>query len=274
MKLPPRISWFRLSVDFHEHEKVIGLSDGAYRALIGLFTYCAQQRNDGRFGEQTLSKLVKLCHRRELFVSRLLERNEGETGMISIHGWLDWQESRADMEQRTEGFRDRQRRHRATAKEPDVTRDMPVTVTHNTHDQEVEVEVEREEDLRKTKPMVLQKEPVAVAPAKSEVGEGIEKAPKPSRAKPRTQCPPSGASEADMARFATQWGLESTHGEYPRFLDHHRKLGALMADWGAAWRNWLRNGEKWAKPTNGRAVQKSYGENWINPANVFDGKGQ
>jgi hypothetical protein len=59
---------------------------------------------------------------------------------------------------------------------------------------------------------------------------------KPDRRKPRTACPASGQP---VNLWCDEWGIPFEHAEFGKFVDHHRKLGNLFADWGAAWRTWL-----------------------------------
>jgi hypothetical protein len=53
--------------------------------------------------------------------------------------------------------------------------------------------------------------------------------------------------EADL-EFARKAGMDSRRidEEWAQFRDHHRKVGALFADWRAAWRTWVRNCGKFA----------------------------
>jgi hypothetical protein len=53
--------------------------------------------------------------------------------------------------------------------------------------------------------------------------------------------------EADL-EFARKAGMDSRRigEEWAQFRDHHRKVGALFADWRAAWRTWVRNCVKFA----------------------------
>jgi hypothetical protein len=89
-------------------------------------------------------------------------------------------------------------------------------------------------------------------------------APKPSRKKPATACPPSDATVAEVATWTQRWRFEAhpgPAGELVKFLDHHRAKGSLFADWGAAWRTWLRNAAKFARERGSfeRPVQRTEG---------------
>lgn len=48
----------------------------------------------------------------------------------------------------------------------------------------------------------------------------------------------------DLRDYAIQAGVESPTEELGAFLDHHRARGTVFKDWGAAWRNWVRNSIK------------------------------
>ena len=47
----------------------------------------------------------------------------------------------------------------------------------------------------------------------------------------------------DENEIKTDWRTETSN-----FLDHHRAKGSKMADWVAAWRTWMRNSVKFARP--------------------------
>lgn len=78
----------------------------------------------------------------------------------------------------------------------------------------------------------------ASAPAKAPVAKRGKK--------PATACPASEAPDGEVAAWSERWGIPREHAEFPAFLDHHRQKGNTWADWAAAWRTWLRNGQKFA----------------------------
>ena len=48
---------------------------------------------------------------------------------------------------------------------------------------------------------------------------------------------------ANVAGVEIDWGLEAD-----QFVDHHKKVGTVFADWKAAWRTWVRKAIKMEKP--------------------------
>ena len=63
-----------------------------------------------------------------------------------------------------------------------------------------------------------------------------------SKIKPDTQPTEVDLSEASKAG----WAIERVRVEWPKFRDHHISKGSLMADWAAAWRNWIRNADQFS----------------------------
>ena len=49
-------------------------------------------------------------------------------------------------------------------------------------------------------------------------------------------------SQAEKAGLKIDWGLEAD-----QFVDHHKKVGTVFADWKAAWRTWVRKSIKLEK---------------------------
>lgn len=93
----------------------------------------------------------------------------------------------------------------------------------------MEVEVEREMDV----------EPADESP------EGA--------AKPRTRA--TGAPDRfEITPHLAAWAADNgytaiaTPAETQGFLEHHRAKGSTFKNWDAAWRKWMINAAKWAKP--------------------------
>src|ERR1017187_2507776 len=63
----------------------------------------------------------------------------------------------------------------------------------------------------------------------------------------RTSISEDEQSTAKDELFASNAGINFARiqTEWAQFRDHHRKTGAVMADWGAAWRTWVRNAKKY-----------------------------
>ena len=99
--------------------------------------------------------------------------------------------------------------------------------------------------------------PAPEAPAKAKQG---ELPPKRAKALPDAWEPTQGHRE-----LAVKLGV-SLDAELPQFRDHHTAKRSLMADWDAAFRTWLRNAAKWARPAAkaGKAPKVAYlpAEQW------------
>ncbi|MDD2610668.1 MAG: hypothetical protein PHX60_13465 [Giesbergeria sp.] len=72
------------------------------------------------------------------------------------------------------------------------------------------------------------------------------KEPKPKSKSATTTYPTDFAPDTTAQALAQNLGLNLDE-EHPRFADHHASKGTRMADWQAAFRNWLRNSAKYAQ---------------------------
>lgn len=70
------------------------------------------------------------------------------------------------------------------------------------------------------------------------------------RSKARTPLPDDLAPNAAERSLATELRVNLAV-EFPKFLDHHRAHGSLMADWQSALRKWIRNAHEWGRTGNG-----------------------
>ena len=79
----------------------------------------------------------------------------------------------------------------------------------------------------------------------------------PTAKKTKTQTFPDDLTlNADMRAYAEKQGIKDTSGTFEHFADHHKAKGSKFADWGAAWRTWVRNSKKFA-PTIQQVQQQS-----------------
>jgi len=96
------------------------------------------------------------------------------------------------------------------------------------------------EQVQKTEQQVQNPESVPLIEPKEPKGS--------SRPRSRsTQIPDDFAVSDDMRRWASDKGIRSNLGEETeKFVDYYRSKGDCRIDWVAAWRNWLRNADKFA----------------------------
>jgi hypothetical protein len=71
-----------------------------------------------------------------------------------------------------------------------------------------------------------------------------------------TRIPSSSEGPAALEAFAKKWGIDTTHAEWPKFVDTFRSYPdakrAVKAEWDGAWRNWLRRSPDFAsRPASG-----------------------
>jgi hypothetical protein len=88
--------WLRLDDGFPEHPKVIGLSDGAFRLHVSAMCYAHRNVTDGHIPARwPPPRLAR--HAPALVTARLWVPDPEGDGWI-IHGYTDWQTSRADLQ--------------------------------------------------------------------------------------------------------------------------------------------------------------------------------
>lgn len=98
--------------------------------------------------------------------------------------------------------------------------------------------------------------PVPPEPSVLTVSEPSLKPASPKSTKRRaSQVPEDFAVTADMRQWCSAQGFRlDLAAETAKFIDHHRSKGNSFADPGLAWRNWMRNANKWTKPSGDNRV--------------------
>lgn len=105
---------------FADHPKVRNLSDAAYRMHSSGILHCARWLTDGLITREVLPDLLRRSGVKkrdralaELLASGLWREHASELGAVyEIHDYLDWNDSRAQVEHRRERNADRLRKWR------------------------------------------------------------------------------------------------------------------------------------------------------------------
>ena len=104
------MTWVRLDDQYHNHPKVLGLSDAAYRLHTGAICYCAEFLTDGLLPAGWIREkrpdLVAEC-----VSARVWDRHED--GSYWVHDYLDYNPSGAQVRSAREQERDRKAAWRA-----------------------------------------------------------------------------------------------------------------------------------------------------------------
>jgi len=99
--------------NFADHPKVAGLSDTAFRLHVAGILYCNRYLTDGLIAADEVPRLVRRYKRTSLV--ELVERGIWTSvldGAYAIHDYLDWNDSRAQVEKRRADAAERKRRHK------------------------------------------------------------------------------------------------------------------------------------------------------------------
>lgn len=88
------MTWLRLDAGFPDHPKVVGLNDPAFRLEVSAICYARSQLTDGHIPRAWVpSRLAR--HTGALVDARLWVPTDGGW---ELHDYLDWQQSRAEVE--------------------------------------------------------------------------------------------------------------------------------------------------------------------------------
>jgi hypothetical protein len=92
------VTWVRLDDHFADHPKILGLSDGAYRAFVDGLCYASRYLTDGHIPTAAVKTIArhKLRPVAELIEAGLWEQNG--SGVI-VHDYLEFQPSRSTVKQ-------------------------------------------------------------------------------------------------------------------------------------------------------------------------------
>lgn len=94
--------WVYFDDQYAEHPKIDALSDGAFRLHTAAIFYSNRHATDGIITADRVRRLVprfKRIHAQEL-VDRLLWHDLGDGAAYFIHDFLDWNKSKAQVEER------------------------------------------------------------------------------------------------------------------------------------------------------------------------------
>ncbi|WP_185292755.1 hypothetical protein [Mycolicibacterium litorale] len=157
-------------------------------------------------------------------------------GGWEFHDWDEYQETSEIVKKRRDDARERQRRLREQREE-------------QRRQSQRESEGDSPSESRVTADVtngVTSQPPTRPDPTRPDVATDVATSPsaKPKRAKPRTRIsddfmPPTRVVDG-IREEVPGIADEQLRYQHRKFIDHFKKTGAVMADWNAAWRNWMR----------------------------------
>lgn len=241
-----RLPWFKLWPEALSHEKVVGLSDGAFRTWITVLAEGSRQAVRWRFASVKHAVSVTgrpVKHIRELIAARLLD--EADTGELWVHDWRQWQDRYVS------DFAPKPPRERSV-NAPSLLRDDSVNAPNKLRERSVMTPTEEEEegDGEEEK----ETDTSGVPPVVESGGAGGAAAAAPHE---RTGRAPRGSFAPDEFPLSDQhlqqaerYGVrpDRIEAETAKFLDHHRSRGTRFIDWQAAWRTWMQRVSDYRQP--------------------------
>lgn len=103
--------WVRIDENALEHPKIASLPDGAFRLWVQGLAHCQKYLTDGAIGDLALRSLRAYSPKRKAALVTAALWDISETG-VSVHDFLDWNDSRAHVLAARQLARERLQKHR------------------------------------------------------------------------------------------------------------------------------------------------------------------
>jgi hypothetical protein len=240
------LPWFKLWPEALSHEKVVGLSDGAFRTWITVLAEGSRQAVRWRFASVKHAVSVTgrpVKHIRELIAARLLD--EAATGELWVHDWRQWQDRYVS------DFAPKAPRERSV-KAPSLLRDDSANAPNKLRERSVKTPTEEEEEGEGEEEKETDTSGVPRIVESGGSGGAAAAAPPERTGKtPRGSFAPDEFPLSEQHRQqAERYGVRPDRiaAETAKFLDHHRSRGTRFIDWQAAWRTWMQRVSDYGQP--------------------------
>lgn len=241
-----RLPWFKLWPEALSHEKVVGLSDGAFRTWITVLAEGSRQAVRWRFASLKHAATVTgrpVKHLRELIAARLLD--EAETGELWVHDWRQWQDRYAS------DFAPKSVRQ-DSANAPRTLREDSANAPKKLHERSAMTPTEEEGEGEEEEEKETDMSGVPLVVESGGSGGAAAAAPHERSGKtPRGSLAPDDFPLSEHHRQqAERYGVRTDRieAETAKFLDHHRSRGTRFIDWQAAWRTWMQRVSDYRQP--------------------------
>ena len=113
--------WVRIDENAMDHPKIGGLPDGAFRLWVEALSYCQKFLTDGLVNAVALKGLRSYSPKRRAVLVSVGLWNEAPAAAVSVHDFLEWNESRDRVLQARTESRDRRRKWRERHASPDAS---------------------------------------------------------------------------------------------------------------------------------------------------------
>lgn len=201
----------RLSLDYADHPKIAGLSDGAFRAHVEMILYSRRYMTDGAIAKQIAKRWP------EQVLSELLANDPATPslgvngdGSYQLHGFDEMQETRAEIEEK--------RRIRADAGRKGGLAKAKQTPSKTGSKNVPETETETETDRGRAKPAR------------------------------RTKLSDHFTATDAHKKKASELGI-NLNTELEKFKNHFIGNGDIKADWSRTFSNWLTRSAEFRPPS-------------------------
>lgn len=242
---------FNVDLGFYDSDEVLSIPRRHRAAAVGVWTLCgaysAGKLTDGHVSAEKLRELGCTPAIRDALMATKPEPlwvSGDQPGAIRFTRWTKWQRTCAEVKGYRESEAERKRsarearRNAATSTKDETSGRTTAGRPHNVRpeDGDPKTETETETESKRSTSVALVEGVQGETPPKPATG-------KPA-AKRRTQIrddymPPKTVIAAIREQHPTVTDTQLTY-QHSKFIDHWKKTGTTMADWDAAWRNWMR----------------------------------
>jgi hypothetical protein len=241
-------TYIKVHDGMYDHPKIEGLSDGAFRLLVGLWCWCSQHLTDGHVPAASWARRGTPKQRRELVTAGLAEET---LGGVLMHDYLEHQRSAAQVEEIKQvraaaGVKANHVRWHVKAGILDPTCEhctdgptgIPPASQNGSHPDPLQ-ESDGASDSDPNRSPETETE--------TENGDKLRSKGRAStRGKRRTKLPDDLDLSGARARYAHDHGMsrEVAHREFATFRAWHAAKGSDHYDWDQAWLTWVLRWEK------------------------------
>lgn len=209
--------WFKVDDGFWAHPKVLELSSAAGWLWTRAGAYAAQQLTDGRITNATLAMLGSASDSADELVAAGLW--DVTRGGWQFHDWETYQPTREEVLADRAKTAERMRRYREKRRNTGAGDGVTDAATDG----------------------ASSRAPTRPDPTTKPTPKGV------GRRKPEVSLPDGWNPNDSAVRFAVEFGIDLGH-EVSQFRLHAAANDRRQRDWDSAFRQWLGNARKWAKP--------------------------
>jgi hypothetical protein len=260
------MTWARVDDTLHSHPKAVDAGLEAMGLWVLALSYCGAYLTDGHVKRSAAARLAGDCLTAlaDILVRvRLWEVHPSGDGW-QVHDYLDFNPSReqvlAERDAKREGGRRSAAKRWGNSSNGSSDGSSNGTTHGSSHGSSQRgshasaIGSSDAPDPSRSRP---DPDPVPQLALSGEIARAPARAKMARRSGEGSRIPAAAAGDEALATFVRENGIDTSHAEWPRFLNHWRGAAgqrARKADWKATWDNWLDRAQDfapWPVKTNG-----------------------